>query len=60
MGEMKYFPLFTKLFTNYKKTTIMKTIQLAEISEKIFEKFGLDKGLSMICSLSAAELVKMI
>lgn len=33
---------------------------LAEISERIFQKFGMDEGLILICSLSLSELAKML
>lgn len=29
---------------------------LAEISEKIFAKFGIEEGLTLICGLSATQL----
>lgn len=38
----------------------MRKIQLAEISEKVFNKFGVEAGLVLICSHTAAELYKMI
>ena len=46
-----------------KSYCVMKTkrnIKLAEISEKIFKKFGYDRGIELICTLSAAALVKLL
>lgn len=37
-----------------------RNIKLAEISEKIFKKFGYDRGIELICTLSAAALVKLL
>lgn len=37
-----------------------RKMRLAEISEKIFAKFGIEYGLVLICTHTAAELCKMI